>query len=144
MNREDSAPDTPPEADIRPHMVSSPHGNRVDPYYWLRDDERRGPAGRAYLEAENAYKERYLAGPLRDVLYREIVARLKPDDASVPYFKDEYWYYSRYEDGREHPVFARRRSCLQAPEEIILDCNERAAAGRAAGHDYYQIGAIEI
>ena len=61
MNREDSAPDNPPQADIRPHVVTSPHGDRVDPYYWLRDDERRDPAVLAYLDAENAYKERRLA-----------------------------------------------------------------------------------
>jgi oligopeptidase B len=140
------APDDPPRAALHPHIIASPHGGRADPYYWLRDDERRDPAVRAYLTAENAYKERRLApvAALRDTLYNEIVGRLKPDDASVPYFKDGFWYYSRYEAGREHPVFARRRSSLQEPEEIILDCNERAAAGRAAGHDYYQLGAIEI
>jgi oligopeptidase B len=138
--------DDPPRATARPWIIASPHGERTDPYYWLRDDERRDPEVRAYLAAENAYKERRLApvAPLRDTLYREIVGRLKPDDASVPYLKDGYWYYSRYEAGREHPVFARRRTSLEAPEEIILDCNERAAAGRAAGHDYYQIGAIEV
>jgi oligopeptidase B len=138
--------DDPPRAAPRPRLIASPHGERTDPYYWLRDDERRDPEVRAYLAAENAYTERRLAplAPLRDTLYREIVGRLKPDDASVPYLKDGYWYYSRYEAGREHPVFARRRTSLEAPEEIILDCNERAAAGRAAGHDYYQIGAIEV
>jgi oligopeptidase B len=144
VNREDSAPDAPPQADIRAHVVASPHGNRVDPYYWLRDDERRDPAVLAYLEAENAYKERHLAGPLREVLYREIVARLKPDDASVPYFKDGYWYYTRFEAGKEHPIFARRKATLEAPEDIVIDGNERAVLGRAAGHEYYQLGAAEV
>jgi oligopeptidase B len=139
-------PDRPPLAERRPHTVASPHGGRPDPYYWLRDDERRDPDVRAYLEAENAYKERQLAptAALRDRLYGEIVGRLKQDDATVPYFKDGYWYYSRFEEGKEHPVFARRKTSLHAPEEIVLDANERAAAGRAAGHDYYQIGALEI
>jgi oligopeptidase B len=144
MNRDADAPDTPPRADIRPHVVVSPHGNRVDPYYWLRDDERQDPAVRAYLEAENAYKERHLAGPLREVLYQEIVGRLKQDDASVPYFKDGYWYYTRFETGKEHPIFARRKIALEAPEEIVIDGNERAARGRAAGHEYYQLGAAEV
>ena len=148
MTVADAAPalDDPPRAATHPHTIASPHGGRSDPYYWLRDDERQDPAVRAYLVAENAYKERRLApvAALRGTLYDEIVGRLKPDDASVPYFKDGYWYYSRYEAGREHPVFVRHRSSLQAEEEIILDCNERAAAGRAAGHDYYQIGTIEI
>jgi oligopeptidase B len=144
MNREDKAPDTPPQAEIRSHVVASQHGNRVDPYYWLRDDERSDPAVRTYLEAENAYKERRLAGPLREVLYREIVGRLQQDDASVPYFKDGYWYYTRFETGKEHPIFARRKITLEAPEEIVIDGNERAALGRGAGHEFYQLGAAEV
>jgi oligopeptidase B len=144
MNREDNTPDTPPQADARPHRVVSPHGDRIDPYYWLRDDERRDPAVLAYLEAENAYKERHLAGPLRETIYGEILARLKQDDASVPYFKDGYWYYTRFETGKEHPIFARRATTLDAPEEIVIDGNERAAFGRAMGREYYQLGAAEV
>ncbi len=144
MNREDNTPDTPPQADVRPHRVASPHGDRIDPYYWLRDDERRDPAVLAYLEAENAYKERHLAGPLRETIYGEILARLKQDDASVPYFKDGYWYYTRFETGKEHPIFARRATTLDAPEEIVIDGNERAAFGRAMGREYYQLGAAEV
>ena len=144
MSREECDPDTPPPAEVRPYPVASPHGVRVDPFYWLRDDERRSPAVRAYLEAENAYKERHLSGGLREALYAEIVARLKPDDASVPYLKDGYWYYTRFETGKEHPIFARRKTSLQAPEEIVLDGNERAARARAAGHEFYQIGTAEV
>ena len=138
--------DEPPKAAIRPHTVASPHGERVDPYYWLRDDERQNPEVLAYLNAENAYKERALAPAraLRDKLYAEIIARLKPDDASVPYFKNGYWYATRFEPGKEHPIVVRHFGTRDAPEEIVLDGNERAAGGQAAGRDYYQIGAIEI
>jgi oligopeptidase B len=138
--------DEPPKADIRPHIVASPHGERVDPYYWLRDDERQNPEVLAYLNAENAYKERALAPAraLRDKLYAEIIGRLKPDDASVPYFKNGYWYATRFEPGKEHPIVVRHLGTRDAPEEILLDGNERAAAGQAAGRDYYQIGALEI
>jgi oligopeptidase B len=141
-----SGPVEPPKAAVRPQVVASPHGDRIDPYYWLRDDERRDPEVLAYLESENAYKERALAParPLREKLYAEIIGRLKPDDASVPYFKNGYWYATRYEPGKEHPIVVRHRGTLEAPEEILLDGNERAAAGRAAGRDYYQIGALEI
>lgn len=140
------APPEAPVAAVRPRVIASPHGARVDPYYWLRDDARENPEVLAYLAAENAYTERVLAPvqPLREALYAEIVARLKPDDASVPYFKNGYWYATRFEAGREHPIFTRRKGSLEAPEEIVLDGNERAAAGRAAGRDYYQIGALEI
>jgi oligopeptidase B len=131
---------TPPVAAIRPHAVISRYGVRSDPYYWLRDDERKNPEVLAYLAAENAYRERCTAAikPFEDALYREIVARIKQDDASVPYRKRGYWYNTRFETGKEYPIYARRKA-LDAPEEILLDVNELAA-----GHDYYRIGALEV
>jgi len=131
----------PPVAAIRPHAVISPYGARIDPYYWLRDDERTQPEVLAYLAAENAYRERCMATsqPFENALYEEIVARLKQDDASVPYRKHGYWYNTRFEPGKEHPIFARRKGSLEAPEEILLNAN-----ALAAGHDYYRIGALEV
>lgn len=130
-----------PIAAVRPHAVSSPHGVRTDPYYWLRDDERNNPEVLGYLHAENAYREQYMsaAKPFESALYEEIVARIKQDDASVPYRKRGYWYYSRFEPGKEHPIFARRKAALDAPEEVLLNANELAA-----GHDYYRIDSLEI
>ena len=131
----------PPVAALRPHVVASPHGERNDPYFWLRDDERADPAVLAYLAAENAYRERRMADakPFENALYEEIVSRLKQDDSSVPYRKNGYWYHTRYEPGQEHPIFARRKGSLEAPEEILLDVN-----ALAAGHDYYRIGAADV
>jgi len=130
-----------PVAAARPHPVVSPHGVRTDPYYWLRDDDRANPEVLAYLNAENAYRERRLGGlkVFETALYEEIVARLKQDDATVPYRKNGYWYNTRYEPGKEHPVLVRRHASLDAPEEVLLDANELAV-----GHDYYRIGAVEV
>jgi oligopeptidase B len=126
---------------MRPHSVDSPYGVRQDPYYWLRDDERTDPQVLAYLAAENAYRRHCMAAlkPFEDALYEEIIARLKQDDASVPYRKSGYWYHSRFEPGREHPIFARRKGAIDAAEEILLDAN-----ALAVGHDYYLIGALEV
>jgi oligopeptidase B len=131
----------PPVAPMRPHPVASPHGERIDPYYWLRDDERTNPEVLAYLAAENAYQERCMRSvkPFEDALYEEIVSRLKQDDSSVPYRLHGYWYHTRFEPGKEHPIFARRQGSLEAPEEILLDANVLAV-----GHDYYRIGAMEV
>ena len=130
-----------PVAETRSHSVGSPFGRRDDPYYWLRDDERSDPAVLAYLNAENAYQAQQLAPvkPLEDALYAEIVGRLKQDDSTVPYRKGDFWYYTRYAPGQEHPLFARRRGSLEAPEHVILDTNLLAA-----GHDYYQVGELEV
>ena len=131
----------PPVAPVRAHTVSSPHGKRSDPYYWLRDDERTDPEVLAYLKAENAYHAQHLAPvkALEDKIYAEIIARLKQDDSTVPYRKNGYWYYIRFEPGQEHPIFARRKGTLEAPEQVMLNANELAV-----GHDYHQIGEIDI
>jgi len=131
----------PPVAAVRPHIVASPHGERVDPYYWLRDDERTNPDVLAYLAAENAYRERSVAAakPFENALYEEIISRVKQDDSSVPYRVHGYWYHTRFAPGQEHPIFGRRKGSLEAPEDVMLDVNELAV-----GHDYYRIGAMEI
>jgi oligopeptidase B len=131
----------PPIAATRKYTVSSPHGERSDPYYWLRDDERTDPEVLAYLTAENAYHAQHLAPvkPLEDKIYAEIIARLKQDDATVPYRKNGYWYYIRFEPGKEHPIFARRFGDLGAPEEVMLDANDLCV-----GHEYYQIGELDV
>ncbi len=138
---DDSTQPVPPVAAVKPYEVASPHGSRVDEYYWLRDDTRGSPEVLAYLEAENAYKDAMLAevAPLKEKLYGEIVSRIKQDDSSVPYRKRGYWYYSRYEAGQEYPVYARRRGTLDGPEEVMLDGN-----ALAKGRDFYQIGALEV
>jgi oligopeptidase B len=131
----------PPVAAVRPHPVESPFGVRIDPYYWLRDDERKDPDVLAYLNAENAFRERSMlkAKPLEDTLYDEIYARLKQDDSTVPYRKNGYWYSTRFEPGKEHPIFVRRKDLPEAAEEIMLDANVHAQ-----GLGYYRIGALEI
>ncbi len=116
------------------------HGERrVDPYYWLND--RDDPAVIAYLTAENAYKDAMLAdqAELRETLYREIVARIKPDDESVPYLERGYLYGERYRAGEEHPVYYRRRGGASGAEEVLLDVNVLAKA-----YDYYAVGTREV
>ena len=131
----------PPVADRKPHDVKSPHGTRVDPYYWLRDDTRKNKDVLAYLDAENAYTKQMLApvAILENELFAEMRARVKEDDTSVPVFDDGYWFYTRYETGKQYPIFARRRGSLEAAEEILLDGNVLAE-----GHAVYVIGSYDV
>lgn len=132
---------TPPVAAIRPFEVKSPHGTRVDPYYWLRDDTRSDKEMLDYLKAENAYTDAVLAHtkPLQETIYKEIVGRIKQDDSTVPYRYRGYWYYTRYDTGKEYPIYARKRGTLEAPEEIMLDVNRMAQ-----GHDFFQVGNWDV
>jgi oligopeptidase B len=136
-----SARPTPPLAAVRPHAVESPHGTRLDDYYWLRDDTRTAPDVLAYLQAENAYREAMCASwqPLEEQLYREIVGRIQQDDASVPYRDNGYWYLRRYCTGDEYPVYARRAGSAEGPEQVLLDLRENARS-----LDYYDVGSIEV
>jgi oligopeptidase B len=127
----------PPVAVRRPHDVVAPHGTRSDPYYWLRDDTRQDADVLAYLRAENAYTAAALAPVkgLEDTLFAEMRARIKEDDATVPVFDEGYWYYERFETGKQQPIHARRKGTLDAPEEVLLDGNRLAE-----GHAFYKIG----
>ena len=130
----------PPVAAVHPHAVVSPHGTRIDPYYWLRDDTRSVPAVLDYLKAENVYTTAMLAhtDEAKELLFREIVGRIQQDDSSVPYRKHGWWLYTRFETGKEYPLHARRKDSAGAPEEILLDLN-----ALAIGKGFYAIGAWE-
>jgi oligopeptidase B len=108
---------------------------RIDNYYWLR--ERDNPEVIAFLNAENEYAEKALAHTrgLEEKLFQEIKARYKKDDMSVPYKRDGYFYYTRFEEGKEYPIYARKPGSLDASEEIMLDAN-----ALAAGHEFFSIG----
>ncbi|MFQ5679593.1 MAG: S9 family peptidase [Gemmatimonadota bacterium] len=128
-----------PRAARRPVKLEA-HGHiRVDDYYWLR--ERENPEVLAYLEAENAYTDAVMAPTraLREKLFQEIKGRIKQADMSVPYRKKGYYYYSRFEEGKEYAVYARRRGSTEAPEEVMLDGNRRAE-----GHDFFAVRGVEV
>jgi len=130
-----------PKAAKKPFAVISPNGARQDDYYWLRDDKRKDPEVLAYLEAENRYKEAVLEplAPLRETLYQEIVARIPAEDRSVPFKKHGYWYYKRFDAGKDQPVYARKKGSMDAREETLIDGN-----ARAVGQSFYNVGAYKV
>lgn len=131
-----------PDVAKKPYVVKTPHGaERNDEYYWLRDDTRKNPEMLAYLNAENAYTDSVMAPlkPLQEKVYEEIVGRIKQDDSSVPYRERGYWYYTRYETGKDYPIYARRKGSMEGAEEILLDVNEMAK-----GKEYFGVGDWEV
>jgi oligopeptidase B len=116
------------------------HGNtRVDNYFWL--NERDNPAVLEYLNKENEYTDHILKDnkELQEKLYQEIIGRIKQTDMSVPYKENGYFYYTRHEEGKEYPVYCRKKENLDAAEEIILNVNEMAK-----GYDYYAVGGLSV
>jgi len=123
-----------------PYTVKSPHGDRVDPYYWLRDDKRQDPKVLAYLNAENAYYQQYADRyqQLGKTLTDEIIGRIKQDDSTVPAVKGDYAYYSRFDKGAQYPVHLRKH-VKTGVEEVLLDVNKMAE-----GQQFYQIANFKI
>ena len=127
------------------------HGhNRVDDYYWMRltDEQKSAKKSDAqtqkvvdYIDTETDYLNNSLkhTKPLQETLYNEMVGRIKKDDQSVPYFENEYYYYTRYEKKKEYPIYCRKHKDLDNNEEIILDVNILAE-----GYDYFAIGGMSV
>lgn len=128
-----------PLAPSKPKELKNNGHTRIDPYFWL--NERENPEVIEYLKSENAYTEQALAHTktLQQNLFEEMKGRMKEDDLSVPYFLRGYYYYSRYEIGKEYPIHCRKKGDLNAVEEIILDEN-----AIAVNQSYCQIVGITV
>lgn len=129
----------PPKAAIKPHTFNEHGHTRTDNYFWLK--ERENPEVIAYLNAENEYCAEVLkdSKTAEDALFDELKARVKENDESVPYKDGAYFYYNKYEQGKDYALNFRKLGSLSAPEELLMDENERAK-----GHPYYDLGSLEI
>ncbi len=116
----------PPVAKVVPKSITVDGDTRVDNYFWLRD--RNDPATIKYLEDENTYTESMTrhTDALQSKLYSEMLGRIKQTDLSVPTKRDDYFYYSRTEEGKQYAIFCRKHGSLTAPEEVLLDGNAMA------------------
>ncbi|MFV0541643.1 MAG: S9 family peptidase [Aestuariibaculum sp.] len=130
---------TYPKAIKKAKQLVAHNDTRIDNYFWL--NERDNPEVIAYLTAENDYTKRIMAPTegLQQKLFEEMKGRIKEDDNSVPYKLNGYWYVTRYETGKDYPVYIRKKGKLDAPEEILFDCNKMAE-----GQSYFKLGSFSI
>lgn len=128
-----------PVADKIDKQLTAHGDTRIDPYYWMND--REDPRVLEYLEAENAYTTAMLkhTEALQEKIYEEITSRIDQTDESVPYFYNGYFYYRKYEEGKEYPVYCRKKGSLENPEEIMLDVNVMAE-----GHDFFSVAGMNV
>ncbi len=116
------------------------HGDtRIDNYYWLND--RENPEVIDYLKDENSYAKEAMkeTESFQKELFDEIVGRIKQNDESVPYNFKGFTYSLRYEEGKEYPVYSRKK--IDRPEGMVdfLDGNKLAE-----GYSYFHIGDWEF
>ena len=135
-----SQPSAPPPVARKQHTETRLHGVALtDDYAWLRD--KQNPEVTAYLEAENAHAEAWMAplAALREDLYKEMLSHIKQTDVSVPYRDGAWWYLTRTEEGQQYAIHCRKATPEDAPEQVILDGNQLAQ-----GHSFFSIGATGI
>ena len=128
-----------PIAEKIPEQLEIHGDKRIDNYYWL--NQRENPKVIEYLEAENDYLDKVMGHTrgLQEDLFEEIVGRIKQDDESVPYYSNGFYYYTRYETGKEHPIYCRKKGSLEAEEEVILNVNTMAEP-----FDYYNVSGLSV
>lgn len=131
-------PQPPKLEKIKKELTIHQH-TRIDNYYWL--NQRDNPKVIEYLKAENDYLKAVMkhTEPLQEKLYNEIIGRIKKDDSSVPYKTNGYYYYNRYEKGKEYPLYCRKKESMESPEEIMLDVN-----AMSQGHNYFQVRGLSV
>lgn len=127
----------PPTAEKKPFDVGFHGDKRIDEYYWMNDFFKKGPDSQKvvqYLTEENNYLDSMMAGTkaLQQKLFDEMKGRIKENDATVPYLENGYYYYRRYEEGKQYFVYCRKKGSLDAPEEVLLDANKMGE-----GHGYF-------
>lgn len=137
--QDDSVPVKPPVARKAPKTTTTHGDTLTDDYFWLR--EKSSPEVIKFLEDENRYTDAVMkpTEAFQESLYKEMLARIRETDLSVPVKDGEYFYYSRTEQGKQYPIFCRKKGGLKSPEEITLDVNELAA-----GKQFMSVGAYNI
>ena len=128
-----------PRAEKINKIMTMHNHERIDEFYWL--NERGNPKVIDYLNSENDYRNSYMEDykGLENELFEEIKSRIKEDDSSVPYLDNGYYYYTRFEKGKQYPIYCRKKDDLKNDEEILIDVNKMSQ-----GHEYFRIGGIDI
>ena len=130
---------TPPIAQKIAKELHAHNSVRIDNYYWM--NEKENPEVISYLEKENEYNQKVTAETktFQKKLFKEMKARIKEDDESVPYKLNGYWYLTRYQTEKDYPIYSRKKDSLEALEEILFDVNNMAK-----GFDYYSLGGLNV
>jgi len=141
---------TPPNATKKAHKMTIHGDTRIDDYYWMRlTDEQKSSKEKDshtkevldYINAENTYTEKGMkhTEKFQNDLFDEIVGRIKKDDESLPYLDNGYFYYTRYEKGKEYAIHCRKKESLDGKEKILLDENVLAK-----GHNHFAVGGMNV
>ena len=139
-----------PKAEIQAKSLTIHNSTRIDNYFWMRlSDEQKTAKNKdtqtqkveAYLNSENEYFDQVTASTnnFQKELFEEMKGRIKEDDTSVPYFRNDYFYVTRFEKGSQYPIYSGKKENLEAKEEVLFDVNKEAE-----GYEYFQLGGLNV
>jgi len=139
-----------PSAEKQAKSLTIHNSTRIDNYFWMRLTDEQKIAKKkdlqtqkveAYLNSENEYFDKVTASTnnFQKELFEEMKGRIKEDDTSVPYFRNNYYYITRFEKGSQYPIYSRKKESLEVDEEILFDVNQEAQE-----HEYFQLGALNV
>ena len=139
-----------PEAEIQAKSLTIHNSTRIDNYFWMRltDDQKTAKNKdaqtqkvEAYLNSENEYFDKVTASTnnFQKELFEEMKGRIKEDDTSVPYFRNDYFYITRFEKGNQYPIYSRKKDNLESIEEVLFNVNKEAE-----GYEYFQLGGLNV
>ena len=139
-----------PEAEIQAKSLTIHNSTRIDNYFWMRltDDQKTAKNKdaqtqkvEAYLNSENEYFDKVTASTnnFQKELFEEMKGRIKEDDTSVPYFRNDYFYITRFEKGNQYPIYSRKKDNLESIEEVLFNVNKEAW-----GYEYFQLGGLNV
>jgi oligopeptidase B len=139
-----SAQEQPPKPPTAKKVTKTTqiHGYTVtDDYAWMADKTKTDKDVLAYLKAETNYADAMMkpTAGFQEALYKEMLARVKETDENVPYRKGDYFYYTRTEQGKQYPIFCRKKGELKATEDVTLDMNKMAE-----GQQFFSVGSYNV
>jgi oligopeptidase B len=135
-----------PMAEKQPYVLTEHGDSRTDNYYWMRlsDEQKNAATPDAqtqkvldYLHAENAYTKSCMAHTetFQKNLFEEMKGRIKE-----PLKDNGYWYYTRYEAGKDYAFYCRKKDSMESgKEEVLIDGPQMAA-----GKDYWALGGYDV
>jgi oligopeptidase B len=126
----------PPQPKKIPKTLIAHGDERIDDYYWLRDDTRKDPEVISYLEAENQYLEDWFAAnnDCRQEIYEELVSFIPPKEVSMKIKYGAYLYFSEITSDQQYKTYYRE---LDGNKELVLDVN-----AMAEGLEYFNIASV--
>lgn len=125
-----------PKAKKIPKILNNHGDERIDNYYWLRDDTRSDNEVINYLKEENSYKDSWFKAnkPYTNELIQTYLSQLPDEEVSFPKANGDYKYFTKIRNDEQLKSIYRS---FNGSDELLFDPNTRLQT-----QEYYDINGI--